>query len=347
MRADCRSAIKGATSLPSTNPTFRLDSDADRSVHSPTANPAVAYARTQAPAATECAWCGHVFDGGDEYRPGRIKCARCGVATTSPWPSDEQLGAAYAVWYRPEGGRFSGLGDKVLARTRSALATKLNRVLPGGPVLDVGAGDGTLVGAFRKQGREAVGVDPYYTGTSPHIRATELEDMTGSWSAVIFWHSLEHVRRPVRSLRHAASLVAPGGMLVVAVPNAASLQARLFGDQWLALDLPRHLVHITPTALLSQLEELGFTVERVSYLRGGQVLFGWLHGLARQLPGRPDLYDAIRRSEAQQSAQGPARRLYALAAGVLALPVGLVGTAIELATKSGGSVYVEARRPAQ
>ena len=347
MRADCRSAIKGATSLPSTNPTFRLDSDADRSVHSPTANPAVAYARTQAPAATECAWCGHVFDGGDEHRPGRIKCARCGVATTSPWPSDEQLGAAYAVWYRPEGGRFSGLGDKVLARTRSALATKLNRVLPGGPVLDVGAGDGTLVGAFRKQGREAVGVDPYYTGTSPHIRATELEDMTGSWSAVIFWHSLEHVRRPVRSLRHAASLVAPGGMLVVAVPNAASLQARLFGDQWLALDLPRHLVHITPTALVSQLEELGFTVERVSYLRGGQVLFGWLHGLARQLPGRPDLYDAIRRSEAQQSAQGPARRLYALAAGVLALPVGLVGTAIELATKSGGSVYVEARRPAR
>jgi len=330
--------------LSSTNPTFRLDSSAGASAPASSANPAVAYARTPAPAATECAWCGHRFDGRDQYRPGRIKCARCGVATTSPWPSDEQLGAAYAVWYRPQGGRFSGLGDKVLARTRSTLATRLNRVLPAGPVLDVGAGDGTLVGAFRKQGREAVGVDPYYQGTSPHIRAVELEDMTGSWSAVVFWHSLEHVRRPVRSLRHAASLVAPGGMLVVAVPNAASIQARLFGDQWLALDLPRHLVHITPNALLSQLEELGFTIERVSYLRGGQVLFGWLHGLVRQLPGRPDLYDAIRRNEAQQNSQSAARRLYALTAGVVALPVGLVGTAIELATKSGGSIYVQARR---
>jgi SAM-dependent methyltransferase len=217
-------------------------------------------------------------------------------------------------------------------------------VLPAGPVLDVGAGDGTLVGAFRKHGREAVGVDPYYQGSSPHIRAVELEEMTGSWSAVVFWHSLEHVRRPVRSLRHAASLVAPGGMLVVAVPNFASLQARLFSDQWLALDLPRHLVHITPDALLSQLEELGFTIDRVSYLRGGQVLFGWLHGLVRQLPGRPDLYDAIRRSDAQQNAQPAGRRLYALAAGVVALPFGLIGTAIELATKSGGSVYVQARR---
>jgi len=330
--------------LSSTNPTFSLDSDAGSSAAAPTSNPAVAYSRLPAPAATECAWCGHHFDGGDEYRPGRIKCARCGVGTTSPWPSDEQLGAAYAVWYRPQGGRFSGLGDKILARTRSTLASKLDRVLPAGPVLDVGAGDGTLVGAFRSRGREAVGVDPYYQGDSPYIRAVELEEMTGSWSAVVFWHSLEHVRRPVRSLRHAASLVAPGGMLVVAVPNAASIQARLFSDQWLALDLPRHLVHITPHALLSQLEDLGFTIERVSYLRGGQVLFGWLHGLVRQLPGHPDLYDAIRRSEAQQEAQSPVRRLYALTAGVVALPVGLIGTAIELATKSGGSIYVQARR---
>ena len=129
--------------------------------------------------------------------------------------------------------------------------------------------------------------------------------MTGAWSAVIFWHSLEHVRRPVRQLRHAASLVVPGGMLVVAVPNAASLQARLFGDQWLALDLPRHLVHICPPALLAEIEELGFSVERVSYLRGGQVLFGWLHGLVRQLPGHPDLYDAIRRSEARSRPRTP------------------------------------------
>jgi SAM-dependent methyltransferase len=332
--------------LSSTNSSFRLHADAGPGAAA-VANPAAAYARTPAPAATECAWCGHRFDEGDERRPGRIKCAQCGVATTSPWPSDEQLGAAYALWYRPEGGRFSGLGDKILARTRSTLATRLNRVLPAGPVLDVGAGDGTLVAAFRRQGRDATGVDPYYAGTDPHIRTAELTDMTGAWSAVIFWHSLEHVRQPVRQLRHAASLVVPGGMLVIAVPNAASLQARLFGDQWLALDLPRHLVHICPSALLGEIEELGFTVERVSYLRGGQVLFGWLHGLVRQLPGHPDLYDAIRRSEAQQQAQNPARRLYALAAGAVALPFGLVGTAVELATRSGGTIYVQARRRAQ
>ncbi len=304
----------------------------------------MAYSRTAAPAAAECAWCGHRFGGDDEHRPGRIRCARCGVATTSPWPSDEQLAQAYAVWYRPEAGRFSGLGDKVLRHTRSTLASRLHRVLPKGPVLDVGAGDGTLVGAFRRHGREAVGVDPYASRSHPHVRDVELEEMTGAWSAVVFWHSLEHLRQPVLALRHAADLVVPGGVLVVAVPNATSLQARVFGDRWLALDLPRHLVHISPQALLSQLEALGFRVERVSYLRGGQVLFGWLHGLVGRLPGHPDLYDAIRRSQARQAPQSPAFRLYALAAAAAVLPVALVGSAIEVAARSGGTIYVEARR---
>jgi len=340
-----RSIVKGLIYLPSAKPAFTA---IERRSEAPSreGNPAVAYSRIPAPAASECAWCGHAFGAGDEHRNGRIRCARCGVATTSPWPSDEQLGQAYAPWYRPVAGRFSGVGDKVLKRTRSALATRLQRVLPQGPILDVGAGDGTLVDAFRRHGREAVGVDPYASGDHPHIRAAEFEEMTGAWSAVVFWHSLEHLRRPVRALRHAADVVVPGGMLIVAVPNATSMQARVFGDRWLALDLPRHLVHITPPALLSQIEDLGFRIEKVSYLRGGQVLFGWLHGLVVQLPGHPDLYDAIRRTEARQAAQGALFRAYTLAAAAAALPAALVGTAIEVAARSGGTIYVQARRTA-
>jgi SAM-dependent methyltransferase len=333
---------QGLIELPLLKPGARLSALANGPAGQVSA--AVAYARTAGPPAGECAWCGRRLGEGDEQRAGRIVCSRCGVATTSPWPGDQQLAAAYAPWYRPAGGRFSGIGDAVLKRTRSALAGRLHRVLPPGPVLDVGAGDGTLVGAFRRHGREATGVDPYAPASSPHVRAVELEEMAGTWSAVIFWHSLEHLRRPVRALKHAAVLTAPGGVLVVAVPNAASLQARLFGDRWLALDLPRHLVHITPPALLSQVEALGFRVEHVSYLRGGQVLFGWLHGIAGLLPGHPDLYDAIRRGQARQAPQSPLLRLYALAAGIAALPFALAGTAIELATRTGGTIYVEARR---
>jgi SAM-dependent methyltransferase len=308
-------------------------------------NAALAYSRTPAPPASRCAWCEHQFDDADDRLAGRTRCVRCGVATTSPWPSDAQLGQAYGEWYRPANGRFSGLGDKLLRRSRSALAGRLHRVLPRGPVLDVGAGDGTLVRAFARHGREAVGVDPYASANHPDVRDIELEEMDGSWSAVIFWHSLEHLREPVRALRHAATLAAPGGVLVVAVPNAASLQARTFGDRWLHLDLPRHLVHISPPALVSTIEAAGFRVTRVSYLRGGQVVFGWLHGLVGKFfPGHPDLYDAIRRGEARQAAHSPLFRLYTLAAAVITLPAALVATGFEVAARAGGTVYVEARR---
>jgi hypothetical protein len=57
-------------------------------------NNTLAYSRTEAPPTVQCAWCGHRFDSTDEYLTGRVRCARCGVATTSPWPSDEQLSAA-------------------------------------------------------------------------------------------------------------------------------------------------------------------------------------------------------------------------------------------------------------
>jgi SAM-dependent methyltransferase len=305
-------------------------------------NKTLAYSRIQAPPAVQCAWCEHQFDSTDERLTGRVRCARCGVATTSPWPSDEQLGAAYADWYRPTSGRFAGVGDKVLRRTRSALASRVHRMVPPGSVLDVGAGDGTLVDAFVRNGREAVGLEPHASG--PRIRQAEVEDVDGTWSAIVFWHSLEHLRRPSRALSHAAALLPPGGMLVIAVPNATSLQARIFGDRWLALDVPRHLVHLSPRALLSQIETAGLRVERVSYLRGGQVVFGWVHGLVGKLPGHPDLYDAIRRSEAQQASQNPAVRLYALAAAVVALPFALAATAVEVAARSGGTIYVEARR---
>lgn len=295
-----------------------------------------------APATSQCAWCEHPFDGTEDRRTGRVWCARCGVATTSPWPSATQLNEAYGGWYRPATGRFAGLGDTVFRRTRGALAGRLNRVLPPGPVLDVGAGDGALVEAFLRRGREAVGLEPHASG--PHLRSTEIEEMSGAWAAVIFWHSLEHLRRPAAALAHAAALLVPGGRLVVAVPNAASLQARVFGERWFALDLPRHLVHLSPAPLLSKIESLGMRVERVSYLRGGQVVFGWVHGLVGRLPGQPDLYEVIRRGEARQSIQSPARRWYTLAAAWAAVPLALAAAAAEVAARSGGTIYVQARR---
>ena len=209
-------------------------------------------------------------------------------------------------------------------------------------MLDVGAGDGALIDALRALGRDATGLerDP----ERADLESRDIADVDGEWAAVVFWHSLEHLRAPGPALRRAAELLQAGGVLVIALPNSGSLQARLFGDRWLALDLPRHLVHVPAATLLQTIGELGLRVERVSHWRGGQVVFGWLHGLVGSLPGRPDLYDAIRRPPARMSRLAGSARVATLAAAAVLLPLALAGTAAELVARRGGSIYVEARR---
>jgi SAM-dependent methyltransferase len=289
-----------------------------------------------------CAWCGAEFDAGSLRLPGRTVCAACGVATTDPWPSEAELDAAYSGWYRPSEGRFAGAGDAVLRRSRGALARRLAAVAPPGPILDVGAGEGALLDALRAHGREGLGLER--RASRPDIVDTQLRDVDGAFAAVVFWHSLEHLREPADALRDAVRLLVPGGLLVIAAPNAASLQARTFGDRWLALDLPRHLTHLTAQALVSRLREEGLRVERVSHLRGGQVVFGWLHGLVASLPGRLDLYAAIRKPAARSRSMSAPRRIAALTAGAVLLPVAALCAATEALLRRGGSVYVEARR---
>ena len=95
---------------------------------------------------------------------------------------------------------------------------------------------------------------------------------------------------------------------------------------------------------MERLRSLGLEVTRVSHWRGGQALFGWLHGLVGTLPGRPDLYDAIRRPEARSRPMPGRRRALTLGAGVVLLPVAALATITEVAARRGGTVYVEARR---
>jgi SAM-dependent methyltransferase len=273
-----------------------------------------------------------------------VACPTCGVGVTRPWPSDDELAAAYAR-YRPESGRFGGPTEALLRATRSRLAHRIDAIAPPGPVLDVGAGDGTLLEALAGVGRTATGLER----EPRHARMLDIDPWElpedERYAAIVCWHSLEHLREPGRALHALTARLAPGGVLIVAVPNWSSLQARAFGEDWLALDLPRHLVHLPRPALLNRLRALGLEVDRVSDWRGGQVAFGWGHGLVGRFPGHPSLYDALRREDARMTAQPPRVRARAIALGALSAPAAAVAAAAEVALHRGGTTHVEARRP--
>src|SRR5262249_17068960 len=73
----------------------------------------------------------------------------------------------------------------------------------------------------------------------------------------------EHMYAPGAQLSAARRLLAPGGCLVVAVPNHGCPDASAYGAEWYAYDVPRHLWHFTPTTLGRLLDAQGLTPANV------------------------------------------------------------------------------------
>jgi len=127
-----------------------------------------------------------------------------------------------------------------------------------GRYLDVGCGSGGALGVARALGWRTAGVEVDAAAADKARRfADELhvgEVQTAPFAPARFdlvtaFHVLEHVPDPVGMTRRMLEWLAPGGLLIVEVPNAGGLGARLFGCAWSGLELPRHLSHFTPQSL--------------------------------------------------------------------------------------------------
>jgi SAM-dependent methyltransferase len=81
---------------------------------------------------------------------------------------------------------------------------------------------------------------------------------------VTMFHVLEHLPNPRLGLQYAASLLKPGGTIIIQVPNIRSIQARVFGTRWYGIEVPRHVINFSPKALGHLFHEMGFEYELVS-----------------------------------------------------------------------------------
>jgi SAM-dependent methyltransferase len=69
---------------------------------------------------------------------------------------------------------------------------------------------------------------------------------------------LEHELRPAEVLRELWRTLKPGAVVIVKVPNFASLNRRVMGTRWCGLRYPDHLNYFTPRTLKQMARDCGF-----------------------------------------------------------------------------------------
>lgn len=79
--------------------------------------------------------------------------------------------------------------------------------------------------------------------------AATLTAMDERFNVIALWHSLEHLPNPWVVLQLAAERLAPGGILLIAVPNIESYDVSVLKSAWAHLDVPRHLFFYTARSL--------------------------------------------------------------------------------------------------
>ena len=289
-------------------------------------------------------------------------CQGCGLGLTLPVPSPEALSAHYpeAYYAPPQGRRFPGVVQGIQARLYAWRVRCLEgRLAPAQRrVLDVGCGPGFLLEAFRARGWAGVGLERTEQAAR-HGQTLGLDIRTGSlwddalaggrFEAAVLWHVLEHVPDPSRWLVQLESLLAPGGILLVSVPNFGSPEARFAGPVWFHLDVPRHLVHFTPAALGRLLEETGFEVVDRWHYAPEFDLFSFIQSALNWL-GLPfnHLYRQLRGTENRLPSPRD-KAWHRLASFGMAVPLGLIGlvaTGLLGAVGQGSTLTVVARKKA-
>lgn len=230
-----------------------------------------------------------------------LRCASCSLVFTDDrtapppdglYPKFDQSGTAFA--------KSAGSALRIFLHQRESFIRTLK---PSGRLLDFGCGNGAFAWHMSKAGFDTVGVEPFSLGATQRAERLELiqapfeqiEGQLGSFDIITLWHVLEHLRRPVEVLQRLARHLAPGGLIVISVPNFGSLQRQAFQGGWFHLDPPRHVIHFELTTLEACVRRAGLVPAAEKRFLPEYGSSGWIQSsLNAILPHQNYLYELVK-----------------------------------------------------
>ena len=219
-----------------------------------------------------------------------------------------------------------------------------------GRILDIGCGEGLFLQCMKKLGWHVTGceiseiaADRAEKRLGQRIHRADFESMEKEnipWDVIMLWQVLEHVPNPNHLLQEVSKHLKDDGLIVIAVPNATSWQARLFGPNWFHLDPPRHLYHMGLPHLHQLAAKVGFRVTQIHHFSLEYNPFGYAQSLLNALGFKRDaMYQKLKR----RSDSAPEYSLFRFLAWFLLVP-SIFPAIIEAAAGQGGTVAAYLRK---
>lgn len=147
-------------------------------------------------------------------------------------------------------------------------------------VLDIGSGAGHHLIRMRDAGfSNLTGCDPYIKDDIHHpggvvIWKRTLNEINDAYDLIMLHHSFEHMPHQSQVLKDIHRLLNSNGYVLLRIPVASSYAWRVYGEDWVQLDAPRHLFLHTEESLSILARQAGFEITSVVYDSTGFQFWG-------------------------------------------------------------------------
>ncbi len=263
-----------------------------------------------------------------------VMCEACGFRFTNPRPNEQEIGKYYeAEEYISHSDSSKGIVNKLYQLVRNytikkkvKLINELSKKNTSSPtpantnkysLLDIGCGTAEFLNASKINGWNVTGIEPSELARANAVKKYSIEALPqeklfelteNKFNVVTMWHVLEHVHQLDKTVKQINKLLIDEGVLIIAVPNCNSWDAKKYNSSWAAWDVPRHLYHFTQKDVKTLFENNGFKFQEAlpmkfdsfyvsllseKYFTGkSNLLSGFLNGLFSNLLAEANGYSS-------------------------------------------------------
>jgi len=204
-----------------------------------------------------------------------VSCTNCNFKFTNPIPDITNLGnyyksEDYISHSNTRKGIISQLYHLVRNHTLKGKLKLISSYVSRGTILDYGCGTGMFLDVCQNAGWRSLGMEPDAGARQiaknmklkvyPDKTELNLAHKDEKFDAITLWHVLEHVTDLEETLGFFKTKLNRDGVLLIAVPNYTSYDAKHYKEYWAAYDVPRHLYHFEVESINLLLSGHGFAL---------------------------------------------------------------------------------------